>query len=82
MIDSLWVDAWHRFGGAVCSDENIVYDARVSGDVDRYSFSDSHHISLSINFLCSQEVNRTRLISRHGDSELSYLDSAYLWEEI
>ena len=29
MIDSLWVDAWHLLGGAVCSNENIVYDAGV-----------------------------------------------------
>ena len=36
MIDSLCVDAWHLLGGAVCSDENIVYDARGSGDIDRY----------------------------------------------
>jgi hypothetical protein len=41
------------FRGEICSDEDILHDARVSGDVDRYSFSDSRHISLSINFLCS-----------------------------
>jgi hypothetical protein len=63
------------FGGAIRSDEDILHDARVSGDIDRYRFSDSHHISLSINILCSQEVNGTRLISRHGDSEFSCLDS-------
>jgi hypothetical protein len=41
------------FGGEICSDEDILHDARGSGDVNRYSFSDSCHISLSVNFLCS-----------------------------
>ena len=41
------------FGGEIRSDEDILHDARVSGDVDRYSFSDSRHITLNINFLCS-----------------------------
>ena len=41
------------FGGAVSSDENILHDARVSGDIDRYSFNDSCHIDLNINFVCS-----------------------------
>jgi hypothetical protein len=41
------------FGGEICSDEDILHDARVSGDVDRYGGSESLHISLSINFLCS-----------------------------
>jgi hypothetical protein len=41
------------FVGAIHSDEDILHDVRVLGDIDRYSFSDSHHISLSINFLCS-----------------------------
>ena len=42
MIDSLWVDAWHLLGGDVCSDENIVYDTRGSGDIDRYHFSNGY----------------------------------------
>jgi hypothetical protein len=62
-------------GGAIRSDEDILHDAGGSGDIDRYRFSDSRHISLSINILCSQEVNGTRLISHHGDSEFSCLDS-------
>ena len=41
------------FGGEIRSNEYIFHDARVSGDVDRYSGSDSLHISLSINFLGS-----------------------------
>jgi hypothetical protein len=41
------------FGGEIRSDEDILHDLRVSGDVNRYGFSDSHHIPLSINFLCS-----------------------------
>ena len=53
MIDSLWVDAWHLLGGAVCSDEKIVYDARDSGDIDRYHFNNGFHITLSIDLVCS-----------------------------
>ena len=41
------------FGGAIRSDEDILHDARVSGDIDKYGCSDSRHIALSINFLCS-----------------------------
>jgi hypothetical protein len=41
------------FGGAIRSDKDILHDARVSGDIDRYRFSDSRHIALSINILCS-----------------------------
>jgi hypothetical protein len=41
------------FRGAIHSDEDILHNARVSGDVNRYGFSDSHHIPLSINVLCS-----------------------------
>jgi hypothetical protein len=41
------------FGGEIRSNEDILHDARVSGDIDRYSFSDSRHISLSVNLLCS-----------------------------
>ena len=41
------------FGGAIRSDGDILHDARVLGDIDRYGCSDSHHISLSINFMCS-----------------------------
>jgi hypothetical protein len=41
------------FGGAIRSDEDILHDAGGSGDIDRYCFSDSRHISLSINILCS-----------------------------
>ena len=39
--------------GAIRSDEDIFHDARVSGDIDRYRFSNSHNISLNINILCS-----------------------------
>jgi hypothetical protein len=53
MIDTLWVDGWHFLGGVLCSDENIVYDARGSGDIYRYHFNNSRHIPLSIDFLCS-----------------------------
>jgi hypothetical protein len=59
------------FEGAIHSDEDILHDARVSGDANRYSFSDSRHVSLSVNILSNQEVNGTRLISCHGDSEFS-----------
>jgi hypothetical protein len=41
------------FEGAILSDEDILHDAGVLGDIDRYRFSDSRHISLSINILCS-----------------------------
>jgi hypothetical protein len=41
------------FGGAIRSDEDILHDAGVSGDIDGYHGSDSRHISLSINILCS-----------------------------
>ena len=41
------------FGGAIRSDEDILHDARVSGDIDRYCGSDSRHIPLSVNILCS-----------------------------
>ena len=41
------------FGGAIRSDEDILHDAGGSGDIDRYHFSDSHHVALSINILCS-----------------------------
>jgi hypothetical protein len=63
------------FGGEIRSDEDIIHDVGVSRDIDRYRGSDSRHISLSINILCSQEVNGTRLISHHGDGEFSCLDS-------
>jgi hypothetical protein len=63
------------FKGESRSDKDILHDARVSGDIDRYCFNNSLHIALSINILCSQEVNGTRLISRHGDSEFSCFDS-------
>jgi hypothetical protein len=53
MIDTLWVDVGYLLGGALCSDENIVYDARRSGDIDRYGFSDGFHITLSIDLMCS-----------------------------
>ena len=53
MIEFLWVDAWHPLGGVVCSEKNIAYDARGSGDIDRYHFSDTRHISLSIDLVCS-----------------------------
>jgi hypothetical protein len=63
------------FGGAIRSDEDIHHDAGGSGDIDRNRFSDSRHVALGINILCSQEVNGTRLVSRHGDGEFSCLDS-------
>jgi hypothetical protein len=53
MIDSLWVDAWHLLRGAVCSDENIVYDAMGFGDIDRYHFNNGFHIALIIDLVCS-----------------------------
>jgi hypothetical protein len=37
--------------GAVSSNENIIHDARVSGDIDQYGFSDGFHITLNINFV-------------------------------
>jgi hypothetical protein len=40
-------------GGAIHSDKDIFHDARVSGDIDWYPFSDSHHMAFSINILCS-----------------------------
>jgi hypothetical protein len=53
MIDSLWVDAWHLLWGAISSDENILHDAKVSGDIDQYGFNDGFYITLSINFVGS-----------------------------
>jgi hypothetical protein len=53
MIDTLWVDAWHLLAGAVWYDENIVYDARGSGDIDRYHFRNGFHITLNIDLVCS-----------------------------
>ena len=41
------------FGGAIRSDEDILHDAGVSGDIDRYRGSDSRHVPLSVNILCS-----------------------------
>jgi hypothetical protein len=41
------------FGGATRSDEDILHDTSVLGDIDRYRFNDTRYISLSINFLCS-----------------------------
>jgi hypothetical protein len=41
------------FEGAIRSDEDILHDAEVLGDIDRYRGSDSLHISLIINILCS-----------------------------
>jgi hypothetical protein len=41
------------FGGSIRSDEYILHDARVSGDVDGYSFNNSRNIALNINFLRS-----------------------------
>jgi hypothetical protein len=52
LFEKIHVDL-NLFGGAIHSDEDVLYDARVSGDVDWYSFSDSRHISLNINFMCS-----------------------------
>jgi hypothetical protein len=34
------------------SDENILCDARGSGDINRYHFSDGFHITLSVNNMC------------------------------
>jgi hypothetical protein len=52
LFEKIRVDL-NLFGGEVYSDEDVLHDARVSGDVDWYIFSDSCHISLSINFMCS-----------------------------
>ena len=41
------------FRGEIRSDEDILHDAGVSGDIDRYRGSDSCHIALSVNILCS-----------------------------
>ena len=41
------------FGGAIRSDEDILHDAGGSRDIDRYCFSDSRHIALSVNILCN-----------------------------
>jgi hypothetical protein len=52
LFEKIRVDL-NLLGGAIFSDEDILHDARVSGDVDWYSFNDSRHIFLSINFMCS-----------------------------
>ena len=40
-------------GGAIRSDGDILHDAGGSGDIDRHRFSDSCHVALGINILCS-----------------------------
>jgi hypothetical protein len=75
MIDSLWVDAWHLLGGAVCSNENIVYDAKGYGEIYSYHFSDTCHITLDINSTSSQMNDRESPISSHSQGEFSIFDS-------
>ena len=76
MIDTLWVDVGYCRGGAVCSDENIVYDARGFGDIYRYHFSDTFHITQGINNMSSQRIDRKRPISCHSQSEFPYFNSS------
>jgi hypothetical protein len=52
LFDKIRVDL-NLFGGTIHSDEDVLHDTRVLGDFDWYSFSDSCHISLSINSMCS-----------------------------
>jgi hypothetical protein len=52
MIDTLWANVGYLLEGAVCSDENIVYDARGSREIYRYGFNDGCHITLNINLMC------------------------------
>jgi hypothetical protein len=60
----------------MCSNENIVYDARGSGEIYRYCFNDTCHITLGINNTSSQRIDRTRPISSHSQSEFPCFDSA------
>ena len=76
MIDTLWVDVGYLLRGAVCSEESIVYDARGSGEIYRYHFRNTFHITLDINNTSSQRIDRTIPISRHSQGEFSSFDSA------
>ena len=76
MIDTLWVDVGYLLEGAVGSDENIVYDASGFVEIYRYHFNNTFHITLGINNMSRQRIDRTRPISNHSQQKFSYLYSS------
>jgi len=66
----------NHFEGVVHSNENILQDTRHSGDINWDCFNDTLLITLSINYVRSHGINRTRPISSHSQHEFSYLYSS------